>query len=117
VNDLSGGSEEEINKWGYEVRARTASVPSSAAPTGLRAVYDRKTVALRIRWKAVDGQRGYLLQIGDGTPTGWGQTIHVGEPVYAPQGLTPGQHIMVRVAVVRLQIQSEWSDALSVLVR
>jgi len=117
VTDLSQGSEEEINKWGFEVRVRNTSPPSNAAPTGLHAVYDKTTLALRLRWKGVRGQRGYLLQIGDGTPNGWGQTIHTGEPVYAPVGLTPGQHVSVRVAVMRKQTQSDWSDALNVLVR
>ena len=89
VTDLAQGSEEEINKWGFEVRVRTTSSPGNAPPSGLHAVYDKKTMALRLRWKGVRGQRGYLLQIGDGTPNGWGQIVHTGEPVYAPLGSRP----------------------------
>jgi hypothetical protein len=119
INEVSGGSEEEINKWGFEVRTRKAapSAVSTDAPTGLRAFYDRKTIQLRLQWKAVRSQRGYLIQIGDGTPAGWGSIIHIGEHTYTPQGLQPGQHVSVRVAVIRKDTQSDWSDALAVVVR
>jgi hypothetical protein len=114
IDKLAGGSPTDVKAWGFELTTRTVAPPTTDAPTGLRATYKRD-LSMVIRWKAIRSNRGYALQIGDGTPTGWGPTIQCPTSKYAPQGLTPGQHIAVRVAVQRKTGLSVWSDAVSVV--
>ena len=116
VSETSAGSAEAITQWGFEVATRATSTPTSDAPLGLK-MRITKDLALTLEWKGVRGQRGYLLQIGDGTPAGWGSTIHLSEPKYIPQGLQPGQHVTARVAVQRTNGVSAWSDALAFIAR
>ena len=65
----------------------------------------------------VPAHLGYLLQIGDGTPQGWGASIQCPRASYQPQGLAPGQKVAFRVAVQRKSGVSLWSDALVATVR
>ena len=116
VGKAAGGSVEALHQWGFETSVRSPTVPSTDAPEGLKATFSRALV-LTLRWKAIREQKGYLLQIGDGTPTGWGPTLTSARSHYMPTGLTPGQHIAVRVAVQRPSGVSAWSDALNVVVR
>jgi hypothetical protein len=116
VNDASGGSAEVIKQWGLDVVQHAPIVDTPDPPIGLRAVYSRQLV-LALVWKGAANQRGYLVQIGDGTPTGWGPSIPSTRARYVPAGLTPGQKISVRVAVIRKSGTSAWSDPLSLVVR
>jgi hypothetical protein len=111
VDLASGGSAEAIKKWGFDVNGRTVMPASTDAPVGLRAMYLKGT-DLVFRWNAVPGQRSYLLQMGDGSPTGWGTAMQLPKARFEPTGLTAGQKVTVRVAVMRKNGISAWSDAL-----
>ena len=111
VNAASGGSAEAIKQRGLTVDAPRVIEPSSAAPTGLRATYTKDN-RLVVKWTYVREHRGYFLQVGDGTPTGWGPSIAVTQARYAPEGLALGQKIAIRVAVQRRAGLSAWSDTL-----
>jgi hypothetical protein len=116
VNTASAGSAQAITGWGFSVASREARVPTLDAPTGLRAEYSRSLV-LTLKWAGVRGRLSYAVQIGDGTPTGWGAAIPVSKASYQPPGLTPGQKVAFRVAVQRKNGMSNWSDMLVVTVR
>jgi len=117
ADQIAGGSASTLNEWGFGATSTVAPLPASdAPPTGLRVRYT-KQLDLQIVWKSVTGHRGYLLQIGDGTPTGWGATIQSPKTRYMPTGLAPGQKIAIRVAVQRKEGVSTWSEALSATVR
>jgi hypothetical protein len=115
ITETAGGSAEEIKKWGLDVAGRAPLPPSTAAPDGLRVTYT-KELAMVMRWKGVRGSKGYELQIGDGTPQGWGQPIHATRAHFLPTGLTPGQKIAIRVAVHRSTGLSAYSDPVNVTV-
>jgi hypothetical protein len=110
VDLASAGSAEAIKKWGFEVRTRSVVAPSSDPPVGLRATFTHGT-ELVLRWSAVMGHRGYIVQSGDGTANGWSAPIQVPRARYQPAGLVPGQKVAFRVAVQRKNGLSGWSDA------
>ncbi len=117
ADQIAGGSASTLQQWGFTAATHNPPLPATdAAPVGLRVRYD-KSLALVIVWGGVKGHLGYLLQIGDGTPSGWGPTVQCPKARYTPPGLTPGQKIAIRVAVQRKNGISTWSDALSVTVR
>ena len=116
VDRLAAGSPTEVKAWGFGLSTRVVTAPTSDPPADLRVHYKRD-LSLVIRWKAVAGSRGYSLQMGDGTPQGWGPIIQCPAANYTPVGLTPGQHLTIRVAVQRKSGLSAWSDALSAVAR
>ena len=116
VSETEAGSAEGIKKWGLDVAGRQPTPATTTPPDGLRATYT-KALALVIRWTAVRGARGYEVQLGDGTPQGWGQAIHATRSRFVPAGLVPGQHVVVRVAVHRSAGLSDYSDPLVLTVR
>lgn len=113
VDQECGGSAEAIKKWGLGVVERLPSADSTDAPTGLRAKI-RKDFSLQILWDAVPGHFGYFLQMGDGTPEGWGPSMPVPRARFLPTGLSVGQKVAFRVAVQRKNGLSAFSDALTV---
>ncbi len=116
VDTASAGSAQAIQQWGFELSTREVVTPSMDPPANLRVVYT-KALVMVVKWKGVPGHLGYLLQIGDGTPTGWGAPISCPRASYEPTGLTPGQKVALRVAVQRKNGVSTWSDVLSVTAR
>lgn len=116
VNTASAGSESAILGWGFETATRRVLAPSVTPPGKLRVVYS-KSLVMTVRWAGVPDHVGYALQMGDGTPTGWGATINCARASYQPTGLAVGQKVAFRVAVQRKNGLSEWSDAISVIVR
>jgi hypothetical protein len=117
ADQIAAGSAATLNEWGFGAfSTQTPMVTTDAAPTGLRVRYT-KDFALEILWKSVPGHRGYTLQIGDGTPTGWGTAIQSPKARYTPTGLTPGQKIAIRVAVQRKTGVSAYSEAITATVR
>jgi hypothetical protein len=116
INTACAGSAQAIKAWGLATTARAMIAASSAPPQNLRAGYT-KALVLVVRWAGVKDHVGYLLQIGDGTPQGWGAPIQCPRARFEPQGLTPGQKVSFRVAVQRKNGLSAWSDALSITVR
>ena len=75
ADQIAAGSPSTLNEWGFGATSmNTPLPPSTDPPTGLRVRYN-KALELEILWKSVPGHRGYVLQIGDGTPTGWGSVI------------------------------------------
>ena len=117
ADEIAAGSAATLNEWGFGAFSKSTTLaPTDTPPTGLRVRYN-KQLDLEILWKSVPGHRGYNLQIGDGTPTGWGATIQCPKARYMPTGLTPGQKIAIRVAVQRKTGLSTWSEALSATVR
>ena len=117
ADQIAGGSAATLQQWGFTAATHNPPLPATdTPPTGLRVRYT-KTLAMVIVWTGVKGHLGYLLQIGDGTSTGWGPTIPCTKARYEPTGLTPGQKVAIRVAVQRKNGISTWSDALSVTIR
>jgi hypothetical protein len=116
INTVGAGSAEAIKQWGFATTAKAIAALSSDPPQGLRATYSRALV-LTVRWNGVSGHRGYLLQMGDGTPQGWGAPIPCPMARFSPQGLAPGQKVAFRVAVQRKNGLSNWSDVLTITVR
>jgi hypothetical protein len=116
VDTASGGSEEDIKKWGFEIVSRTPAAPTSDAPQNLRVIHT-KDLSTVIRWNAIRNNRGYMVQMGDGTPNGFGAPIPCARARYAPTGLTVGQKVTFRVAVQRKNGMSAWSAEVSIVVR
>jgi len=116
VDEIAAGSAAALTEWGFGVQTRQPLPTSDAPPANLHVRYTRALVMV-IAWKHVPGQRGYAIQIGDGTPQGWGAAIQCPKASYTPTGLTPGQKIAIRVAVQRKNGLSTWSEALSATVR
>jgi hypothetical protein len=117
ADQIAAGLAATLNEWGFGAfSTQTPMATTDAPPAGLRVRYT-KELALEILWKSVPGHRGYVLVIGDGTPTGWGAPIPSPKARYTPTGLTPGQKIAIRVAVQRKDGLSAYSDALNVTVR
>jgi hypothetical protein len=116
ISTAAGGSAQALAQWGFAPATRVAPTPTDAPPAKLRATYT-KALVLVLRWAAVRNNRGYFVQIGDGTPQGWGAAIPCTKVAYAPTGVAPGQKIAVRVAVQRKTGLSSWSDPLTITVR
>ena len=117
ADQIAAGSAATLNEWGFTASTSNAPLPATdTPPTALRVRYT-KTLVMEIVWKAVAGQRGYVLQIGDGTPQGWGPVIQCPKARYLPTGLNPGQKIAIRVAVQRKSGLSTWSESISATVR
>ena len=117
ADQIAAGSAATLNEWGFAASSAVTPMPQSdAAPTGLRVRYN-KALVMEIVWKSVPGHRGYNLQIGDGSPGGWGAVIQCAKARYTPPGLTPGQKIAIRVAVQRKTGLSAYSEAQSATVR
>jgi hypothetical protein len=116
VDDVAAGSAQVITQLGFALSQRQAPAPSSEAPTGLTVKYTR-ALDLVLKWKAVKGERGYFVQIGDAVGQTWGGPLVSVKSTYTPQGLAPGAKVAFRVAVHRKDGLSVWSDALFVTVR
>ena len=96
-------------------KTRLCYLLADAITNGIEASFER--VCALMRWAGVRDHLGYLLQIGDGTPQGWGAPIQCPRARFEPAGLAPGQKVSFRVAVQRKNGLSAWSDALSITVR
>jgi hypothetical protein len=116
IGDVTGGSPTAVKQWGFEVATRASRPASSDPPSGVRVEYTRD-LKMVVKWDRVVGHVGYVVQIGDGTPQGWGQPIQCPKSRLTPVGLEPGQHVSVRVAVQRKDGLSAFSDPLAVVVR
>ena len=117
ADQIAAGSPSTLNEWGFGATSMNVPLPPSTdPPTALRVRYN-KALEMEILWKSVPGHRGYVLQIGDGTPTGWGPVIQCPKARYTPTGLVPGQKIAIRVAVQRKSGLSAYCEALNATVR
>ena len=116
VNDASGGLPDAITAWGFDIVSHSPLPASNAAPGNLRMIF-RKNLPPLIRWAYVAEHVGYVLQIGDGTPAGWGPSINCPKARYDALGLVSGQKVALRVAVIRKSGQSDWSPVLNETVR
>ena len=116
IDEAAAGSAAAIKSWGFDVSTRTSVPATHEAPTGLRALYTKELV-LVVKWDAVRGSRGYLVQMTDATGQGFGSPIPCPKAMFLPTGLTPGQKVTFRVAVQRKNGLSAYSDELAVTVR
>ena len=116
VGAASAGSPAAIKLWGFTPAEHLLLAATAAAPGNLRAAYTKQLV-LVLKWAGVRGHLGYFVQIGDGTPGGWGTPIACPKARYEPTGLPPGQKIAVRCAVQRKSGLSVWSDPVTITVR
>jgi hypothetical protein len=116
IDEAAAGSASAIKSWGFEVATRSVAPATHESPTGLRATYTKELV-LQLKWDAVRGSRGYLVQVDDGTGHGFGTPIPCPKATLTPAGLTPGQKVVIRVAVQRKNGLSAWSDELALIVR
>lgn len=116
IGKRADGSAEAVKKWGLGVTERSASPATDEPPTGLRSKL-RKDLSVEIQWDAVPGHYGYFVQQGDGSAEGWGVPVSVTRTRFLPTNLVPGQLVAFRVAVLRRNGRSPWSDAISLVVR
>jgi hypothetical protein len=116
IGAASGGSAQAILQWGFAPATHVLLPLTSDAPANLRAAYTKQLVLL-LKWAGVRGHLGYFVQLGDGTPTGWGAPIPCPKARYEPTGLAPGQKLAVRVAVQRKTGLSVWSDPVTITAR
>jgi hypothetical protein len=113
VDTVTDGSDQGIKALGFDVRTRMVVPDTNAAPENLREIVSKAGV-LTLRWKGVRGQKGYSLQMGDGSAAGnWGPVIDLTRARFNPVGLMPGQHVAFRVQVHRKSGPSAWSDVLT----
>ena len=116
ITDVGKGSAEAIQQWGLSVAGRTPTPVTNDPPGDLKASYN-KSLQLVLKWKGIRGHMGYVLELGDGTPTGWGQPIQVTKARFLPTGLAAGQKLAFRVAVRRTSGLSDYSDMMTITVR
>ena len=117
VNHRTRGSEQGIRGWGFEVAsAAVPIVDAPPPPDGLRVTIDRQLRQV-VRWGAVSGHRGYILQLGDESAKNWRTPIQVTRASYPLTELKPGERASVRVAVRRASGESAFSEAIGFLAR
>ncbi len=117
VNVSAGGSAQAILEWGLEVATMAKPIKElPPPPENLRATIDRAH-KLVIRWDAVIGHVGYVLQFGDPNTGAWRDPLRVTKASYAPEGIALGQAVSVRVAVLRTSGESAFSNAVGFTMR
>ena len=116
VNVAVGGDKAKAATWGGKVVARTTYVASEDAPQNATG----KALgggSVEAKCKAEKSVVCYLFQIGtDPThPEAWPQPAISGGCKHAFTGLTPGQKVYVRIAIVRRgNVQGAWSGFIEI---
>jgi hypothetical protein len=121
LNQDCAGDEQAMLKWGAKKTTRTPATPTTAAPTNVRAGASKKDQgAVVARCKAESNVICYLFQMGSDptSPQSWPAPEIEGAASHEVSGLTSGQKVYFRVAIVRRGTgQGLWSDIVGVTVK
>jgi hypothetical protein len=118
VNVAAGGDKTKAATWGGKIASRTTYVASTDPPVDALAQAKGKG-AVEARCKAEKGVICYLMAMGTDPahPEAWPQPFISGGCKHTFEGLTMGQKVYLRIAVVRTGgVQGKWSDMLEVTV-
>jgi hypothetical protein len=118
VNVATAGDKTKAATWGGKIVARTIFPASTDAPVDAvaRAKGDG---AVEAKCKAENGVICYLMQMGTDPahPEAWPQPFISGGSKHTFEGLTVGQKVYLRIAIVRTGgVQGNWSEMLPVTV-
>jgi hypothetical protein len=118
VNVAAGGDKAKAAKWGGKIVSRTTHVASTDAPVDALAKA-KGDAAVEAKCKPEKGVICYLMAMGTDPahPEAWPQPFISGGSKHTFQGLTVGQKVYLRIAIVRTGgVQGKWSDMLEVTV-
>ncbi len=113
VESIAGGDEKVIRSAGLDVRAPSASAPSSPpAPPALTATVGDHDGEIDLSWDTVRGARSYVIERSTDptTETSW---VHAGLSTRSKitiEGLTSGTRYWFRVAALTNNGQAPWSN-------
>jgi len=120
LNQDCAGDEQAILQWGAKKATRVAPAPTTAAPTRARAIPGKNEGEVVAKCKAERGALCYLFQMGTdpANPQGWAAPVIESGASHDVAGLTVGQKVYFRIAIVRRGTgPGQWSDIFSVTVR
>ena len=120
LNVAAGGNKQAAVAWGGKLATRTITAATTAAPLDATAAPTKVVGAVLVKCKAERGVVCYLFQMGSDPahPETWPQPAIVGGSKYTATGLTAGQKVYFRIAIVRRgNVQSAWSDVIAVTAR
>jgi hypothetical protein len=113
----SNGDPDIIATSALPVKRAPTPVGQLSWPLGLEVNQSNTPGELLLKWKAVTGARGYVLQcaeVVEGQPRHWVQVYAGGKPTSAQKPLTPGKVYEFRVAAMGGSTgQSDWSPVVS----
>jgi len=120
LNLAAAGDKKAALAWGGKIVSRTVSTASTDAPLNALAKALKTPGSVEAKCKAEKGVICYLFQMGTDPahPETWPAPKIVGGSKYTVSGLTTGQKVYFRIAIVRRgDVQGQWSDVLEVTVR
>jgi hypothetical protein len=120
VNVASAGKAPAELSWGAQPATRTPATPTADPPVNPRLVHGPLPGTVWAKCKPQKGAYSYAFQIGtDPTnPSAWPQPVTEGSASHLFSGLTTGQKVYVRIAVLRRGVgQGQWSGVLEIMVR
>jgi hypothetical protein len=119
ITVASKGSVVVVKAWGCVVAGRTTSTPTDEAPQNLSAKNTRIPGDVVFRCKGVQAQ-AYVYQHADDStfPVGSPAPVILSSATYTLTGLSAGQKLFFRAAVIRRGTgQSKWSEPVQLTVR
>jgi hypothetical protein len=119
ITVASQGSVGGVKAWGCVVARRTTSTPTDEAPQNVLAKNARTPGHAVVRCKGARAQAYVFQQADEPTfPAGSPAPVVLSSATYHVTGLSPGQKIYFRVAVIRPVVgQSKWSEPVQLTVR
>jgi len=118
VNLAVAGDKTKAATWGGKIASRTFFATTTDAPAEAMATA-KGNAAVEARCKAEKGVICYLMQMGTDPAhaEAWPQPFISGGCKHTFEGLTVGQKVYLRIAIVRTGgVQGKWSDMLEVTV-
>lgn len=119
VTVASNGSVGAVKEWGCLVAGRTTSPPTDEAPQHVSAKNTRTPGDVVARCKGVRAKAYVFQQADDPTfPAGSPAPVVLSTATYTLTGLSAGQKIYIRAAVIRSGTgQGKWSEPVQLTVR
>jgi hypothetical protein len=120
LNIASQGQAKALTAWGAKVATRTTLVASTDPPVNAAMKTTDTAGSIVMKCKADPSAVSYAYQTGptQANPDTWPAPVIRGESNYTLTGLTVGQKLYGRIAVVRRGTgQGQWSSILEVTVR
>jgi len=115
VQQASGGDEAKIETSGFSVRDLPASpIGNLPAPTLLAVSENGGAGSVKLKWKTVRGNKGYIVEIAPDAPTPvWGPAGGSSKARAEVNGLTSGTKYWFRVCAIGSNGLSPWSALVS----
>jgi hypothetical protein len=120
LNITSAGNKQAALAWGGKIVSRTTLPASTDAPIDASAATGTTPGTVLAKCKAERGVICYLVQVGTdpANPQAWPAPTIAGGARHILSGLTTGQKVYVRMAIVRRGgVQGQWSGVLEAIVR